>query len=815
MKITTSWLKEHLEFDQSINEVVNTLTMIGLEVEQTVSPMDKLADFKVAEIVEICAHPNADRLKVCSVRTRQTGDAGGDGLVQIVCGASNARAGIKVVLAEVGAIIPNGGFKITANDIRGVKSVGMLCSSSELDLGDDASGIIEVDPQAKVGEVYAKFANLDDTMIEIGLTPNRGDCLGVASIARDLAAGGIGKLKPLKYTKNIDEINKNSFGKSPIKWILETPLSPCVMGVYIRDIKNKQSSKIIKARLKAIGITPKNCLVDATNYISYEFARPLHVFDADKITGNLRIRNAKNGEKMLGLDDIEYTLEESMVVISDDNQVQAIGGIMGAKSSMVSDDTTNAFIESASFDSVNISETGRKLSILSSARYRFERTVDPDSNLLGIEAGLHMIMQTCGGAKSEIEVAGKSDFVQKTITLRSENLKRKSAIDIDAKIVLEIFSALGFEPLYKNGNFICKIPSFRSDVKGEHCLVEEVLRIYGFDKIPEISLPNENSMPKAILSIRQKQIGIARRALCAFAMDEMVSYAFMKKSDAQLFFETGVPDCLIIQNPISQDLNVMRPSILPNLLNAYKKNKVRGHENIALFEYGGTFEGIAENQQIDKISGIRAGRTCVKHWLEKPRGIDVFDAKADAQLVLNSLGIKTSSLKIKSCAPKFYHPQRSGSFMLGQVVVAHFGEIHPIVLKELGLIKEVGADTQSRVVGFEVLLNFAPIPKKKSKTKKQYNPSQLQTVNRDFAFEVLDEVEANEVVLATKSSNKHITDVQVFDVFRGGGVSEGKKSIAIMVTLSPKDKTFRDVEIEQICDEIKSCVVNKTNAVVR
>ncbi len=796
MKFTLSWLKDHLDTTADLNKIANTLTMIGLEVEEIIDPMDTMGDFKIAEIINAEQHPDADKLQVCSVNT-------GEEILQIVCGAPNARAGIKVVLAPIGTYIPAGDFKIKKGNIRGVDSCGMMCSFEELGLEGDSEGIIELEADAPVGAVYAEYANLNDPIIEIAITPNRGDCLGVRGIARDLAAAGMGTLKTCPLTNTIE-----GKGASTITWALETENAPAVQGRLFTGVKNVESPEWMKKRLKAIGITPKTALVDITNYISFELGRPLHAFDADKVGKKLTIRNAREGEKMLALDEKEYTLDSTMVVIADENGVQAIGGIMGGVHSAVNENTTNVFIESAWFDPINIAQTGRKLGIVSDARYRFERTVNPLSNPQGITGATKYITEICGGEPCDIVEAGSPRFTPVSVELRLSALEKRSGIVVPSDIVVKILSDLGFEPNLNGDVVTCNVPSRRPDVEGEHCLIEEVLRIYGFDKIPAVALPRKSDVSTNVLTPLQKRIGLARRALAGAGMNEAVTYAFMSRKHAEAFTIDGVNEKVVLQNPISADLDTMRPSILPNLLNAYNRNKARGTANVALFEVGGTFFGNTDADQINCISGVRGGRMNERHWLVQTRNVDVFDAKADVLCALEAMNVPTANLQVKTDAPKWYHPGQSATLYLGKNAIASFGVIHPTALKTLGI--------KGLAVGFEIFLPKLPPVKNKGKSRPLYKPSQYQAVRRDFSFEVNLEVQADALLKAVRGADKKlISDVRVFDIFVGEGVTEGKKSVALMATLQPTKGTLTDEEIETVSTKIINAVSKATDAKVR
>ena len=796
MKFTLSWLKDHLNTVADLDTIAHTLTMSGLEVEKIVNPLDILDGFIIAEITHAEQHPNADRLKVCTVNS-------GTEQLQIVCGASNAKTGIKVVLAPVGLYIPGGDFTLKKGNIRGVDSCGMMCSYPELGIEGDADSIIELSADAPVGESYAIWAGLDDPIIEIAITPNRGDCLGVRGIARDLSASGIGTLKTCPY----DNINTETGDISPITWDIKTPHAPHVMGRLFTGVKNVPSPAWLQNRLNAIGIAPRTALVDITNYVSYELGRPLHVFDADKIGTVLTIRPAQNGEKIHALNDCEYTLDDTMTVIADEKHIHSIGGVMGGMACSVTEDTTNVFVESAWFDPVNIAKTGRKLDILSDARYRFERTVNPLSNTVGIKSASKLILELCGGTAYTITTAGTPRFEHKKVTLRLSALKQKSGIVIPPDVAVVILEALGFEPTYQNDVISCTVPPARPDITGEHCLIEEVLRIYGFDKIPPTPLPKYTAVSKNILTPLQKRIGIARRALASTGYNEAVTFAFMADTHARIFAPAGILPEMMLKNPISADLNTMRPSILPNLLGAYNRNKSRGNADVALFEVGGTYFGNTPDSQINCISGIRAGKTHARHWAGDARSVDVFDAKADAYTVLQALGINTDTIQVVSTAPSYYHPGQSAVMKLGKFVLGSFGTLHPKAMKTLGI--------KGTAVGFEIPLNNLPPIRQKGKTRPQFKVANLQSVQRDFAFEVMQNIPSATILKSANVDKKLIADIRVFDVFIGGTIAKGYKSVAVQVTLQPQKQTMTDIEIENISKKITASVLKATGGSVR
>lgn len=796
MKFTLSWLKEHLDTSADLSKIVNTLTMIGLEVEKVLDPMETLANFKVAAIHRVKKHPNADRLKVCEVDT-------GKGALCIVCGAENAHAGIKTVLAEIGTCMPSTNRKIQKTRIRGVCSCGMLCSFDDLGL-EGPDGIIELDSNAPLGARYVSVANLDDPVIHIAITPNRGDCLGVRGIARDLAAAGVGSLKALPL---LSQGGDHKGFSSPISWQLATDHAPDVIGRMFKDVKNGPSPPWLQRRLTAIGLASKSALVDISNYICFDLGRPLHIFDADKIGKILTIRSARKGESFVGLDGKKYDLCQGMTVVADDEKILSLAGIIGAMTCAVTTKTKNIFIESAWFDPMNITETMRRVGVSSDSSYRFERTVDPMSNPLGITAATRLISAVCGGKASHITVAGTPKFTPRILLLRFDAVFKKSGIQIPQKHILSILKRLKIQTKPQGENVVeCVIPSHRSDIEGEHCLIEEVLRIYGYEHIPMNVLPlpqQHNRMPPAISPLR-RAIGRARRALTTVGMFETITYAFISLKEAEAF---TLMDSVSIKNPISQDLSTMRPSVLPSLLSAYGRNKARGFGDLALFEVGATYfrDATGKIEQRTVISGIRCGYSDRRHWSKKRRLVHVFDAKADVLIALDAMDVLASTMRFKTPAPKWYHPGKS-AVLYRKDDVAYFGEIHPASLKNLGI--------SGPVVGFEIFIDALSF--KNSRKSKPFTPSPLQPLYRDFAFEVKDNLDAETLVrIAKNSDRRYIVDVKVFDVFKGEGIEEGHKSIAIVVTLQPRDKALNDKEIHTISGNIIDAVIKNTGGKLR
>ncbi|MBP7669937.1 MAG: phenylalanine--tRNA ligase subunit beta [Ferrovibrio sp.] len=801
MKFTLSWLKDHLDTTASLDQIATTLTALGLEVEGITDPAAVYKPFVIARVVKAEQHPNADKLRVCTV------DYGGPETMQVVCGAPNARAGLIGVFAPVGSTVPGIDLLLKAATIRGVASNGMLCSEREMGLSDDHEGIIDLPADTPVGAPFAAVAGLDDPVIEIKLTPNRGDCLGVRGIARDLAAAGLGSLKPLNTAKV-----PGGF-ESPIKVTRDLPADAqdaCAMfvGRLIRKVKNGPSPAWLQRRLKAIGLRPISALVDVTNYITYDLGRPLHVFDADKVQGNIVARLARPGEKILALDGKEYTLDETMTVIADGAGAEGIGGVMGGEHSGCTPETVNVFLECAWFDQERTAKTGRKLGIHSDARHRFERGVDPAFLHDGAEIATRMILDLCGGEPSEIVVAGSEPAWQKRVALRPSRLLGLVGFDLPKPRQIELLTKLGFTAKDEGELIQVDVPSWRPDVDGEADLVEEIARLEGFDHIPSTPLPPLRAVPLPAVNASQRRSRQVKRALAARGLIEAVTYSFIKREEARLF--GGGSDALALINPISADMDAMRPSVLPGLINAAKRNMDRGFNDLALFEVGPQFNDPTPTGQDWVATGIRRGQTGARHWREAPRAVDAYDAKADAIAALAGAGLPVENLQIMDGAPDWYHPGRSGTLRLGpKVILAAFGELHPRVLKAL--------DARGPLVGFEVYLDRLPASRAKGgRSKPALKLSEFPAVERDFAFIVGADVAAETLIKAVKGAEKAlIARVSVFDVFAGSGIEPGKKSVALSVRLEPRERTLTDAEIEAVGQKIVAAAAKACNAVLR
>ena len=784
MKFTLSWLKDHLDTTASLDEISKTLTAIGLEVEQIADRGAALQPFTVAKIITAEKHPEADKLRVCKVLSDV-------GELQIVCGAPNARAGIFVVLAKEGAIIPNGGMVIKKTKIRGIESNGMLCSAEELALPGDSSGIIELPEASQVGEPAANALGFNDPVVEIAITPNRADCLGVHGIARDLAAAGLGTLKPLADVTAV----KGSFKSDITVTIADTTHCLQFIGCTIKGVKNSTSPDWLKKRLEAIGQKSISTLVDITNYITFDLGRPLHVYDVAKLYGNLAVRNAKEGEKLKALNNVDYLFSDRNLlptVIADEKAPVSIAGIIGGSETGCGEHTKDVFLEVALFSPQAVAYDGRKLAIDSDARYRFERGVDVAFVEEGAKIAIAMIQKLCGGEASELVIAGKTPEWKRTINFNPERVKTLGGVDIAPEKSLHILKSLGF-----TGSTTITPPSWRADIEGEADLIEEVLRIHGYNHIPSTPLPKLAGISKPALNSAQKRVHIAKRALAECGMLEVCTYSFIPQAQASMF--GGNNPKLKLLNPISADLDTMRPSLLPNLLEAAKKNAARGFKSLSLFEVGLQFHDIAPDGQRMMATGIHSGfreENTYKNALfqHSSRAADTFDAKADALHVLETLGL--SKCDITTNTPAWYHPGRSGALTLGgKIILGYFGELHPGLLPAF--------DLSGSVVAFELFLDAIPLPRSKGKAKSTLKPSDFQAVERDFAFIVDEKITAAEMIKAILQAEKQlITDVEIFDVYTGTGVEHGKKSVAIKVMLQAADRTLSETDIAAVCNAI-------------
>lgn len=800
MKFTFSWLKEHLDTTATVDEIAETLTDLGLEVEEVVDPAKVLASFTLAKVEEAEQHPDADRLRVCKVATD-------DGVQQIVCGAPNARAGITVVLAKPGDYVPGLDVTLSVGNIRGVDSHGMMASMRELQLGDDHDGIIEL-PSGEVGQKFTDWlAEHDpakvDPVIEIAITPNRQDALGVHGIARDLAARGLGTLKPLKtesvegsfpcpISVTIDEDTKGETG------------CHVFAGRLIKGVKNGPSPQWLQDRLKAIGLRPISALVDVTNFFTFDRNRPLHVFDADKVAGGaLRIHRAKDGQTLTGLDEKEYAFSDGQVVISDAEAIESIGGIMGGLQTGCTEETVNVFLEAAVWDRIQIAHTGRALKINSDARYRNERGIDPAYNMQAMQDATQMILDLCGGEASDVVVAGEVPDTGRAYKLDTDRVVSLVGMEIPADTQRATLEALGF---VMEGD-MAQVPSWRVDVMGEADLVEEVARIASLTKLQVKPLPRlSDGVVRPVLSPMQSRERSARRTVAALGYNECVTYSFVDQAAAALF--GGGTDASMLSNPISSEMSHMRPSLLPGLLQAAARNQARGFADQALFEVGHVFSGGEPGEQSLQVAGVLVGRTSPKDVHGTARPVDLFDAKADAEAVLSAIGAPAKTQILRG-GEGWWHPGRHGRFCLGpKKALGVFGELHPKVLDAL--------DIKGPAVGFVIWPEQVPMPRKSGATRPALTLNDLQAVERDFAFVVDAQVEALTLVNAAAGADKALIDqVRVFDEFIGGSLGEGKKSLAITVRLQPTDKTLKEKDIEAVAAKIVEKVTKATGGTLR
>ncbi len=798
MKFSLSWLKEHLDTEAPLDDILYALTDLGLEVEETINPAERFKEFTIGKVLSSEKHPNADKLQVCQVQVD-------DGSIQIICGATNARAGITVVVAKPGTYVPGIDTTIGVGKIRGIESFGMMCSEREMELSDEHEGIIEL-LSGEVGDSFTDWLAANDPakvdpVIDIAITPNRPDALGVRGIARDLAARGIGKLKPQSV-----EIVKGQF-KCPISvHIDEDTLDQCAVfyGRVIKGVKNGPSPQWLQDRLNAIGLRPISALVDVTNFFTYDNNRPLHVFDADKIAGGtLRVHRAQGGEQFNALDDKKYLLSEGMTIISDANGIESLGGIMGGSQSGCTEKTVNVFLEAAFFDTIRTAYTGRTLKINSDARYRFERGIDPEWTPYGIEAATKMIMEFCGGKPSEVTIAGQMPDHSRAYKLDTDRVQSLVGMKIDPGQQRKTLTDLGF----KIDGSTAHVPSWRPDVLGEADLVEEVARIASLTKLQGQPLKRACSgVPKQILSPLQKREQIARRTIASLGYNECVTYSFIDQAAASLF--GGGQDITKLDNPISTEMSHMRPDLLVGLLQAVSRNQDRGFFDLAIFEVGPAFHGGEPEEQHLQVAGLLVGTTGPKDVHGESRSVDLYDAKADVEAVLAALGAPEKTLVLRE-GSDWWHPGRHGRICLGpKKILAVFGELNPKILREM--------DVKGPAVAFTIWPEDIPIPRKSLATKPALLLNDLQAVERDFAFVVDQNIDSVTLVNAASGVDKDlIENVRLFDEFTGGGLEEGKKSLAITVRLQPKNTTLKDDEIKAFSDKLIEQVMKTTGGDLR
>jgi phenylalanyl-tRNA synthetase beta chain len=819
MKFTLSWLRDHLDTTATVNELLATLNRIGLEVEAVFDRGAALAPFRTARIISAEQHPNADRLRVCMV------DVGleGAGPVQVVCGAPNARSGISVIFAPPGAVIPSTGAALKIGAIRGVESRGMLCSLRELALGEEHDGIAELPDNTTPGQSYANFAGLDDPVIEIAVTPNRGDALAVRGIARDLAAAGMGHLKPW-----LAETVEGTFA-SPVAWRNDFPEAcPYVLGRTIRGLHNGPSPAWLRERLLAIGLRPISALVDITNFFTFDLARPLHVFDADRISGGELVLCRGAGETFRALDGRDYIADSEDCVIADSAGVQSLAGLMGGEATGASEQTTSVFIECALFDPVRIALSGRRHGISSDARHRFERGIDPALPVAGLEAATRMILELCGGEASEVVWAGEPPAWQREARLRFARVKALGGLDVAPDEAIASLEALGFAVRERSDeSALFDVPSWRNDIaqdavldpapnleasrrlvpedvspiEAECDLIEEVLRLRGLDSVPAVPLPSGGTVPLPALTPRQARTALARRMLAARGMAECVGFSFISHEEAEQF--GAIPDSLRLLNPIAADLDQLRPTPLASLLLAGKRNAARGADALALFEIGPGFE---EDRQSLIASGLRTGHAARRPG-HGPEPVTLWDAKADALALLGSMGVSMDAVTVTADAPGHYHPGRSGTLRQGpKLVLARFGDLHPALLRDFGMTMPAA--------GFELFLDAIADPKRRRRAAPDLPP--FQPLYRDFAFLVAADVPAESVLRAAKGAERTlIAGVSLFDVYEGEKLPAGQKSLAIEVVLQPRERSLTDAEIEAVSAKIVAAVSKATGAALR
>jgi len=802
MKFTLSWLKEHLETQNTLEEIVERLTAIGLEVE-AVDDRSALNPFVIARVVEVQKHPNADKLRLLQV------DSGDGRLIQVVCGAPNVQSGMMGVFAPSGSYIPGTGITLVTSKIREVESCGMMCSERELELSNEHDGIIELPQDAPLGARFAAWRGLDDPIIDVALTPNRPDCASVRGIARDLAASGCGRLKDLSIPDIV------SHGEPEIDVQLDfddgQPLCLGFAWRVVRGVGNCPSPAWMQQRLTAIGLRPINAAVDITNYMTHDLGRPLHVFDANKIAGHLVVRRAREGENLVALDGKTYHFGKEACVIADERNILSIAGIMGGATCGCDEQTTDILIESALWHPGNIAATGRALNIVSDARYRFERGVDPDFMLPGLDIATRLLETLTGGISSSRRVVGFKPKTSKSVLFPLSEVKRLTGLEIEAPRVCDLLQRLGFTVEEQGNNFHVCPPSWRPDIEGKADLVEEVMRLHGIDKITPQPLPQTVAIGEKILTPLQMRSKAARRCLAARGMMEAITYSFISTRAAEAFGGGAV--ALKLVNPIAAEMSDMRPSLLPGLMLAAQRNGDRGMGDVALFEVADCYEGDAPHQQIRMAGGIRRGSARFegsgRFWSGHQGAVHFYDVKADVLVVLEACGLEAAKLPLEAGATSSYHPGRSATIQLGKTILARFGEIHPDILAVL--------DVGGPLCGFEIFLDALPEAKKKpTKTRPALNLSPYPRVKRDFAF-IVDKttVAATLVRAALGADKKLIQSVDIFDVFTDDMLGENKKSIAIEVTLLSSERTLTEEEIDAVGTKIIANVAKSTGGVLR
>ena len=806
MKFTLSWLKTHLDTGASCGEIAKALTMLGLEVETLRDPAAELLGFVVADVLSVARHPEADKLSVCQVTI-----GGNTPSVQVVCGAPNARAGMKSVYAPAGTFIPGKSITLSVRNVRGVSSNGMLCSGAEIGFSDDHDGILDLPEDVPVGISVAAALGLDDPVFTVALTPNRGDCAAVRGIARDLAAAGLGRLLPL----TVPVTPVSGMFPCPVRVRREFAAGEDVAcslfaGRVIRGVRNGESPLWLRRRLLAVGLRPISALVDITNFMTLDVNRPLHVFDCRGISGDLVLRPARQQETLAALNGRVYALAPPMTVIADDSGPLSLGGIMGGVASSCKPDTVDVFLEAALFDPMLTGRTGRALMIESDARYRFERGIDPEFTLPGLELATRLILDLCGGEPSDLVVAGTVPAPPPPVALRPDRAASLCGVDVGVAEQIRCLSDLGF--IVSEGSqpwqpLTVAVPSWRPDIAGEADLVEEVMRIKGFDHLPAVPLPRLSAVTRSAVDAGWRAAALVRRTLASIGLVEAVTWS-MVSADLARCFGGGDPS-LTLTNPISTSLEVLRPSLLPQLLAAAVRNLDRGLSDIALFELGPQYRSQHPDGQERVAAGVRSGQANGQHWLQPARMADVFDAKADAYAALAAAGVPTESLQTTADAPPWYHPGRSGCLRLGSQSLACFGEAHPAILEMM--------NARATMVMFEVLLDRLPRQRNAAKTARpRLELSPFQPVERDFAFVVAEEVAAERLLRAVRGADRTlVTAVRLFDVFRGPPITDGQKSLALSVTLQPPGRTLTESEIEAVSQRIIAAAAKAAGATLR
>ena len=798
MKFTWHWLLDHLQTDKNINEIVEALPKLGLEVASVINLAEELKEFISVKVLEVKKHPNADTLNLCKVFD-------GNNTFSVVCGASNVKAGMVAVFANVDTYVPGINLTLKKAKIRGESSEGMLCSEKELTLSDNHEGIIELPKDSKIGLPVRDVMELTDPVIEIEITPNRGDCLGVRGIARDLAAAGMGVLKDLE----VIEIEGDF--ESLIDWKIDLNedkknLCPKIFGRSFQNLVNVDSPSWLKKRLLAVDQRPISSLVDITNYIMIDIGRPLHAYDAEKIVGNtLTVKEAKQGEKFFALNGNEYELDQGMLVISDSHGIDDLAGIMGGERTGVTNNTTKMFLEAAIFDPISIANTGRKLNINSDARYRFERGLDYDLPDLVMHYAASMVNRICGGTYSKI-VKFESIKETKSIMFNPDNTYKLTGVEIENHVAKAILEKLGFLITINRDIWSIIPPSWRPDIDGVSDIIEEIIRVYGYDFIPSIKLPRKNYIAKPAMTVKHRQMSIASKILANRGYSEVITFSFLNEVMAKQF-NGGIKE-LVLVNPISSELTHMRPSVIPTLLVAAQRNLNVGIDTLSFFEVGPIFKGDKPDDQISTISGLRLGTKVKRDWKNSSKDFDFYDVKLDVLKTLEAIGANVNSLQTYENTSGYFHPGRSAVLKIGQKLIANVGEIHPEISDFYGLEKSI--------LAFEIFYENIPIPKKVKVSRPMLKMSPLQSVTREFAFVIDETTPAEKLVQIAKSTNKDlIKEVLIFDLYKGENIPKGKKSIAIKIIIQPNLETLTDDDLEKISSDLINVIDTKLSGSLR